>query len=1490
MDGRQLTVLIVDDAPEDRAALRNALSRDPTARYVIIEAESGARALELCRARSPDCLILDYDLPDLSGLELLKRLTAEDGLPDSAVVMLVGAGDAQLAVEAMKSGAHDCLEKNRANGETLLRAVSYAIEKADQQRQITARERLLIERNRAVEADLDVLQREVAGRNQGEEAQQVAKAGVSAGRAVVSRSGSADQKRAEDQLRLVNAAIEQSSESVIITTAQLDPPGPQIVYVNPAFTKMTGYASEDVIGKTPRILQGPKTDRSVLDRLRKDCRAGKVFHGETINYRKDGSEYQLEWSVGPVRNERGEITHFVATQRDVTERRRIEEELRRSEEEFRSLFELSAIGMTQVGSDGRYLRVNRKLCQMLGYSEQELLQLTLHEVTHPDDREVSAAKLSSSFTGGPDEYSIEKRYVRKDGAIIWVLINWTVVRGAEGQPLRTVANIQDITARKQAEEALRANEAQLRAILDNSTAVIFVKDLEGRYLRINRWYEVLQGVTEAEVRGKTDYDIHAREIADAVRANDQEVIAANAPLQFEEQVAFADGLHHFISVKFPLHDDSGRPYAICGIATDITERKRAEMALQESKERLQLALEAADVGTWRVDLKTGLDTRDDALNRIIGLPEETLILPVSDWFDHVHPDAAARAQKSWEQALRTGLFDEENRMIKPNGEVIWVRDRGRIFYDPAGKPLYATGAMADITERKQAEEALLESEERLRRITEATQDVLWEIDPKTRRLWWSERARPLFGFQAAEYEIDLEDWYDRIHPEDVDRVKAQFEQFLRNDTADWIDEYRFRRADGAYIHILDRGRKFHIENGTPALISGAMSDITERKRAEEALQLSEERLNMALEAVNIGMLDWDIRANVLVWSERLTAMFGLLPGKTSGAYEDWRERVHPEDLPACEASIRETLEQRLPRWQAEYRIIRGDTGKVLWIDTQSRIFYDDQGWPVRAIGANMDITERKQAEEAVRESEARLRQIADAVPQIVYTCGPDGMADYINQRGQEYLGISSEQSVGSAWREALHPDDRERTGQQWTEAVKTERPFEIEYRLRRKDSQYRWLLSRAVPIRNGQKQIVKWIGTSTDIHDRKQAEAEREELLAREQAAREASEAANRAKDEFLTLVSHELRSPLTAILGYANLLRHGPLDAQKVKQAVDVIERSGKAQVQLIDDLLDTARIISGKLKLYVGPVDLAAVINEAVQTIHPAANAKGISLQADLPSGIGQITGDPVRLQQVIWNLLSNAVKFTPMGGRVEVRLERVDPHIRITVSDTGKGISAEFLPYVFDRFRQADASSARRYGGLGLGLALVKYLVELHGGTIEAASAGEGQGATFKVTLPVRAVTALPGEAGGSPVAAPGPEEATMLAGVRVLVVDDESEARELVKLALEQYGADVVTAGSAAEAYALITAASAQERPEVMVTDLSMPDEDGYSLLRRLREWEQQRGLYVPAVALTAYGRIEDRVRALRVGFQSHVAKPVEPAELAVVIKSLIRRPD
>ncbi|HKQ77081.1 MAG TPA: PAS domain S-box protein, partial [Blastocatellia bacterium] len=735
MNERQLTVVIAADALEDRVALREVLLRDPAARYMVIEAESGAHAVELCRARKPDCVVLDRDLRDLSGLDALEKLGAEYGSPACAVVVLVSAGDAQYTAELMKRGAHDCLEKHGARGEALRRAVNEAVERAERRRRDLERERELIEKARSLETSLGALQREAGRREQVKEAWQVARAGGASSGAVVSRPERTTRILAGERLRLLNAAIEQNDESVSIMTAQLEHPGPQIVYVNPAFTRMTGYAPEDVIGKTPHIMQGPKTDRSALGRMCEDCAAGKFSHGEMTIYRKDRSEINLECSVGQVRNERGEITHFVVTHRDVTERRRVEEELLRSEEEFRLLFDLSATGMAQVSPEGRYLRVNRKLCQMLGYSEQEMLHLTLHELTHPDDRELSAAKLSSSFSGEPEEYSMEKRCVRKDGEIIWLLINWTVVRAPEGRPPRTIANVQDITARKFAEEGLRAKEAQLRAILDHSAAVIFVKDLKGRYLRINRRYEDLKGVTEAEVKGQTDYDMYAKEMADAVRANDQEVIAADTPLQFEEQVVLHDGLRYFISVKFPLRDDYGRPYAVCGIATDITERKHAETALRESQALNQAVLDS---------LAANIAVLDKA-GEIIAVNEDWRRFArendAADFADSLSVNYLAVCRRAQE------LGNDEAKVALDGIQAVLNGERSSFMHeyqcDSPGEKRWFLMAVTplggerggvvvthtNITVRKLAEEAIHESESRLRQLADAMPQIVYTCGP-----------------------------------------------------------------------------------------------------------------------------------------------------------------------------------------------------------------------------------------------------------------------------------------------------------------------------------------------------------------------------------------------------------------------------------------------------------------------------------------------------------------------------------------------------------------------------------------------------------------------------------------------------------------------------------------------------------------------------------------------------------------------------------------
>jgi len=413
---------------------------------------------------------------------------------------------------------------------------------------------------------------------------------------------------------------------------------------------------------------------------------------------------------------------------------------------------------------------------------------------------------------------------------------------------------------------------------------------------------------------------------------------------------------------------------------------------------------------------------------------------------------------------------------------------------------------------------------------------------------------------------------------------------------------------------------------------------------------------------------------------------------------------------------------------------------------------------------------------------------------------------------------------------------------------------------------------------------------AADLIERKQVEAERERLLEQEQLLRQTAEAHNRAKDEFLSVVSHELRGPLNSILGYTRLTRANPHNAELVARYAEIIERNAKTQQQMTEDLLDTARIISGKLKLEPAPADLRLVLEDALTVVQLAAEAKQIELAASLGDEPVEIVGDAMRLQQVVWNLLQNAIKFTPAGGRVELRLERDDKQARIVVSDTGKGIEPEFLPHIFDRFSQSDMSQTRRHGGLGLGLALVKQLVELHGGTIEAASAGAG--ATFTVTLPLRA----PQVAAQKPPRAiaevvSGPEaipfaDLPRLDGVRVLVVDDQEEARLLVAAALGQQGAAVTAVASGAEALALLDRTTF----DALILDIAMPDEDGYTVLKKVRALEAERDAeagHIPAVALTAYERSEDRLRALQAGFLLHVAKPVELPELVMVIASLTR---
>ena len=426
------------------------------------------------------------------------------------------------------------------------------------------------------------------------------------------------------------------------------------------------------------------------------------------------------------------------------------------------------------------------------------------------------------------------------------------------------------------------------------------------------------------------------------------------------------------------------------------------------------------------------------------------------------------------------------------------------------------------------------------------------------------------------------------------------------------------------------------------------------------------------------------------------------------------------------------------------------------------------------------------------------------------------------------------------------------------------------------------------PLFDDQGAVAFILQHTADVTVQKRLEAEREALLRREQAARAEAEQANRLKDEFLAMVSHELRTPLNALLGWVRMLRAGHVAAERQARVLETVERNARAQAKVIDDLLDVSRIVSGKFQLEVAPVALSAVVESALESLRPAAEAKGIFLSPAIPPGV-TVLGDENRLHQVAWHLVSNAVKFTPANGHVDVQVAPGEDAVQITVSDSGKGIAPEFVPHLFERFRQADAGTTRAHGGLGLGLTLVKQIVDLHGGTIAASSAGEGRGAIFTVSLPVGpARRAAPDPVaqpavGASPATWPCPPE---LAGLRLLVVEDEPDTRDLLRSVLERCGAHVETAASAAEALERIRSA----RPALIVSDVTMPGEDGYTFMRWVRALGPEEGGRTPAIALTAHARAADRTRALVAGFKAHVPKPIEPAELIAVLVSVIRQQD
>lgn len=1112
--------------------------------------------------------------------------------------------------------------------------------------------------------------------------------------------------------------------------------------------------------------------------------------------------------------------------RDISDRKQIEAALRESEERFRSLSVSSPVGIFQTDIEGNHTYINPRFENICGLTLEQLQGLQWLEWVYQGDRDLVANLWKTCISQGKEGY-LEYRFGQTPQTLRWVQVRCAPMRSEIGELMGYVGTVEDVTVRKQVEDFLRQSETRFTRLAKNVPGVIYQ-------------YRQREKYSSGEF-------IYISPVCRELLELDPQVIMANADLIWQ-------------------------------------------LVHPEDLESFQNSILQTVHNYW----ETGELTRP-------------------------------RPQWRWEW-----------RIITPSHTLKWLQGVAHAEVQPDGTLLW-DGLLLDITERKAAEFALQESEAKFRRLVEANIFGVAIGDFSGQITYANEAFLQMLGYDREAVFTGQMNWND-LTPLEYSPVDTQLVQDLREAGIAAPFEKEYFRKDGSRVPVLvgaallDEGRAGEdMPHEEARSIIGFYLDLTNRKQAEAALRESEERLHLILDASQLGMWYSDLPFDIWICNKNCKEHFGL-PPDIQVTIDLFYACLHPDDRESTRLAIERSLSSQTA-YDQEFRT-RGPDGRLRWIRAKGRGFYEDNGKAHRFDGITIDITATKQAEAEREYLLTRERQYATQLHGLMNasmvmnaTLSVETAIQAITEQALSIIG--AHQAIA---RVTLNGDSREPTtlvscalsepygawrgAENQLELLHLVREGEcLEKSMRMTQAQLiddpRWstlhhedysLLMRgwlATPLRDRNDRIIGLIQLSDKVDGEFSEEdetilvqlaqmasvaIENTRLYEAEQRARTHAEAANRIKDEFLAVLSHELRTPLNPILGWAKLLRTRKFDEAKVERALETIERNALLQTQLIEDLLDVSRILRGKLSMNARSVYLQRVIEAALETVSLAAQAKSIEIEANLEAHLGPISGDPNRLQQIVWNLLSNAVKFTPNGGQVTVRLSSQGGYAQIQVQDTGAGISPSFLPHVFDYFRQENSTSTRAFGGLGLGLAIVRYLVELHGGTVRAESPGDGLGATFTVKFPLM----LHEQPESLDQAVDS--DSTSLQGLRILVVDDEPDTRELLSFCLEQYGASVLAVSSATAALEAIALCVDSDRLfDLLLSDIGMPKMDGYQLIQQIRSLPPEQGGNLPAIALTAYAAISDQQNILQAGFQRHVTKPIEPAALAMAIANLVNSP-
>jgi len=913
------------------------------------------------------------------------------------------------------------------------------------------------------------------------------------------------------------------------------------------------------------------------------------------------------------------------------------------------------------------------------------------------------------------------------------------------------------------------------------------------------------------------------------------------------------------------------------------ELQRQVEALRESEERFRLVVEGTkDYAIFMLDPAGRIASWNAGAERIKQYRSDEIIGQHFSRFYSPDEVQTGKPQRKLEVAQAEGRFEEEGWRIRKDGSRFWANVVITALKDRSGKLRGFSKITRDITERRNAAEnarRLLE-EATARRIAEQYAHLIEEqreqlevtlhsigdgvittdAEGKITRL--NRVAEELTGWKSQEAAGQpIERVFRIINEFSREKAENPTEKVLREGRIIGLANHTALIAkDGPERPIADSAAPIKDDQGQTLGVVLVFRDAAEQRKAEEAARTNREILRLVHQIGKIGHWEWNSQTDENNWSPEIEALYGLSPGGFEGGYAGWAKLIHPDDRPAAEEGVRRAMETG--EYFTEFRVVWPD-GSIHWLEARAHVFKDEHGKPVRMMGVNMDVTYRKQQEEALRGSEQRWRTMAESLPNLVWTDLPDGQCDWLSSQWGMYTGIPEQELLGLRWLDTvIHPDDRERTLTCWQAACADQGNYDLEYRIRRYDGQYHWFKTRGVPVRDDRGKIVYWFGTCTDIEDVKRLEA--------------ALRDADRRKDEFLATLAHELRNPLAPIRNSVELLRHAGDNAALIQTVHSMMERQIGHMVRLVDDLMDISRITRGKLHLHKERVELSSVVQSAVEEARPLIEAQAHQLSIMLPTQPTYLEADPVRLAQVFSNLLGNAAKYTEKAGHIWLTAELLDGQVVVSVRDTGIGIDAGHLPHIFEMFSQAAPALDRSQGGLGVGLALVRGLVTLHDGTIEAYSQGPGAGSEFVVRLPV--VDSLNQRATEGTVRVD--DKCRSGSRCRILVIDDNADSATSLAMLLQKMGHEVQTAHDGLEA----VQAAAAFRPRVVLLDIGLPKMNGYEAAKRMRE--QPRDEKITIIAMTGWGQEKDVQMALESGFDYHLTKPVEPAALTKLLLRII----